>query len=146
MIEELKMRVPIVLSFLTKALDKNRVNNNKPLSTLVMEATMYLSEFNFYPSGNNGTCCNVVFFTSLIGNRWNLEVNEKLTFDQMFSYLIKHCQGGCANITKYAVVLIDNWNDDTVEYWKDNVEQIKKHGIVIEVHLVTGQSTNRFFL
>ena len=152
--EELEGRVKTCVDFLTRALDKNRleIENQKfqddfiGLSSIVIQMSMYLAEFNFYPSGFHTHCCQVAFFTSLSGQRWNLKDSERISFDQMFNYLIKHCQGSCEGSTTYAVLLVDNWDDDIAKFWEPNIQQMKKKGVTIEVRMMIGSRSNVYQL
>ncbi len=152
--EELSNRVKTCVDFLTRALDKNNLENENQkfqgdfngLNSIVMQMSMYLSEFNFYPSDFYGHCCQVSFFTSLSGQRWNLSDSERISFDQMFKYLIKHCQGSCSGITTYAVLLVDNWDDDIAKFWEPNIEQLKRKGVKIEVQMMIGSRPNVYEL
>jgi len=86
--EQNKKRVSQCIKFLTRELDKtnsekgilNSRSDRYNLTGILLELTMYLSEFNFYPSELTGKCCEVAFFTSLLGDRWNLEKKEKISF------------------------------------------------------------------
>jgi hypothetical protein len=144
--EELKGRVNTCVNFLTRALDKNNLENENlkfqddfnDLSSIIMQMSMYLAEFNFYPSGFHTHCCQVSFFTSLSGQRWNLKDSERISFDQMFKYFIRHCQGSCSGTTTYAVLLVDNWDDDIAKFWEPNIQQLKYKGVIIEVRMMIG--------
>ena len=152
--EELEGRVKTCVDFLARALDKNRLETENQkfkddfleLSSIVMQMSMYLDEFNFYPSGFHTHCCQVAFFTSLSGQRWNLKDSERISFDQMFNYLIKHCQGSCEGSTTYAVLLVDNWDDDIAKFWEPNIQQMKNKGVTIEVRMMIGSRSNVYQL
>ena len=60
----------------------------------------------------------------------------------MFNYLIKHCQGSCEGSTTYAVLLVDNWDDDIAKFWEPNIQQMKKKGVTIEVRMMIGSKSN----
>jgi hypothetical protein len=146
--EQNKKRVSQCIKFLTRELDKtnsekgilNSRSDRYNLTGILLELTMYLSEFNFYPSELTGKCCEVAFFTSLLGDRWNLEKKEKISFEQMFKLLINHCQGVCTNKTKYVIIIADNWDDNIANFWQPNVDRLKDNGVVIEVHMMIGKS------
>ncbi len=152
--EELKSRIKTCVDFLTRALDKNKLETENRkfqddfngLSSIVMQMSMYLAEFNFYPSGFHSHCCQVAFFTSLSGQRWNLKDDERISFDQMFKYLIRHCQGLCSGTTTYAVLLVDNWDDDIAKFWEPNIELLKRNGVTIEVRMMIGGRSNVYEL
>jgi hypothetical protein len=153
--EQYRSRVSQCIKFLTRALDKNNFENYNDkfrsdfdgLSSILMQLTMYLHEFNFYPSDiPGGHCCEVAFFTSLTGGRWNLEKKEKISFEQMYKYLINHCQGKCSNTTKYAIIIADNWDDDIASFWQPNIEKLKAVGIIVEVHMIIGKNDNTYEL
>jgi hypothetical protein len=145
--EELRGRVKTCVDFLTRALDRNNLDDvnrrenkddNNVLENIVSQMSMYLSEFNFYPSDFYGHCCQVAFFTSLSGQRWNLKNKERISFDLMFKSLIRHCQGSCAGTTTYAVLIVDNWDDDIAKFWEPNIQQLKNKGVIIEVRMMIG--------
>jgi hypothetical protein len=138
---ELRSRALVCIDLLSKSLSgqlNDRINNRdqKDLSAILWDMTMYLPEFNFYPSEEKSKCCEVAFFTSLVGKRWNLDKKQRLSLDEMFKILIRHCQGSCANITKYVAIIADNWDDDVVEFWRSNLNQLKNHGVTIELHML----------
>lgn len=146
--EQNKKRVSQCIKFLTRELDKSNSENNLSrsdcdtynLTGILLHITMYLSEFNFYPSDLEGRCCEVAFFTSLLGDRWNLERKEKISFEQMFKFLINHCQGKCAKKTKYVVIIADNWDDNIANFWQPNIDRLKDNGVILEVHMMIGKS------
>lgn len=152
--EELIGRVNTCANFLIRALDKDNLENEnlkfqddfKSLNSILMQMSMYLAEFNFYPSGFHAHCCQVVFFTSLNGQRWNLNGSERISFDQMFKYFIRHCHGSCSGTTTYAVLLVDNWDDDIAKFWEPNIQQLKLKGITIEVRMMIGNKSNVYYL
>ena len=152
--EQNRSRVRQCIKFLTRALDKNNLENENEkflsdfngLNGILWQLTMYLHEFNFYPSDITGHCCEVAFFTSLTGSRWNLEIKEKITFEQMYKHLINHCQGKCSNKTKYAVIIADNWDDDIASFWQPNIDKLKANGVIVEVHMIIGKNENSYEL
>jgi hypothetical protein len=147
--EELKGRINTCLEYFSPALDKNNrelQNDFQGLSRILEQMSRYLAEFNFYPSEGRTHCCQVSFFTSLSGSRWNLEDSERLSFDQMFKYLIKHCQGSCSETTTYAVLLVDNWDDDIARFWDLNIQRLKQKGVTIEVRMMIGSRPNVYEL
>ena len=152
--EELIGRVNTCTNFLIRALDKNNLMNENlkfqddfnDLNNIVMQMSMYLAEFNFYPSGFPTHCCQVAFFTSLSGQRWNLKDSERISCDEMFKYLIRHCQGSCFGTTTYAVLLVDNWDADTAEFWEPNINQMKNKGVIIEVRMMIGSRSSVYNL
>ena len=152
--EDLANRVRICVEFITRALDKNRLvkENDKfredfnELNRITIQMTMYLAEFNFYPGGLHTHCCQVAFFTSLTGQRWNLKDSERFSFDAMFKELIRHCQGSCAGTTDYVVILCDNRDDDIVNFWTHNIQRLKDKGVTIEVRMMVGSGTSSYLL
>lgn len=152
--EELIGSVRICVDFLTRALDKNNLQNEtdrfkkdySDLRNIVTQMSMYLAEFNFYPSEYYSHCCQVAFFTSLTGSRWNLKNSERISFEEMFRYLIRHCQGTCSGTTTYAVLLVDNWDDDIAQFWRPNIEELKRKGIIVEVRMLMGNLPNTYRL
>lgn len=152
--EKNKEKIRQCIETLTFKLDKNNLErkneklNNEylKLNRILSELTSYLHEFNFYPSDISGYCCEVAFFTSLLGDRWNLEKKEKVAFEQMFKNLINHCQGNCSGKTKHAVIVTDNWDDDIANFWQPNIDQLKRNGVIVEVHLMIGKKNNTYEL
>lgn len=152
--EELRNRINTCVNFLTRALDKNNLETEnqkfqddfRGLHSILMQMSMYLAEFNFYPSGFHTHCCKVAFFTSLSGQRWNLKDSERIGFDEMFKYFIRHCQGTCSGTTTYAVLLVDNWDDNIAKFWEPNIEQLKRKGVTIEVRMMIGSRSNVYAL
>ena len=64
----------------------------------------------------------------------------------MFKNVISHCQGKCSNKTKYAVLVVDNWDDDIANFWFPNIEKIKDNGVLVEVRMMMGKNMNTFEL
>lgn len=64
----------------------------------------------------------------------------------MFKYFIRHCQGSCSGTTTYAVLLVDNWDDDIAKFWEPNIQQLKLKGITIEVRMMIGTRSNIYDL
>ena len=152
--EELKNRINTSVKFLTRALDKSNLEfeNEKfkddfnGLGRIVVQMSMYLAEFNFYPSEYFNHCCQVAFFTSLSGQRWNLNESERISFDQMFKLLIRNCQGSCAGRTTYAVLIVDNWDDDIATFWEPNLVRLKQKGVIVQVRMMMGSQSNVYEL
>lgn len=94
--------------------------------------------FNFYPSSHYGSCQALAMFTSLNGKRWRIKSNCKLNFEQMFKFVIKHCQGLCPDHTKTVALIVDNWDDDVVTFWQSNIDVIKATGVNFELRHITG--------
>ncbi len=147
--EELKIKVDVCVDYLQNALFKglNEVGNNEvgyvefqkdfsSLSQIIGQMSMYLAEFNFYPSGIHAHCCEVSFFMSLNGKHWNLKNSEKVSFDDMFKNIIRHCQGSCPEITTYIVLLVDDWNVETAKFWQPNIERLKQNGVTVDVRML----------
>ena len=142
--EELKRKVDVCVDYLESALSRgtNEFDNLSvlkdfsSLSQIINQMSTNLSEFNFYPSDISGHCCEVSFFLSLIGKHWNLKNSEKVSFDQMFKNIIRHCQGSCPGVTTYAVLIVDNWDDNIAKYWEPNIEKLKQNGVTIYVRML----------
>jgi hypothetical protein len=147
-------RVKVCVDFIARTLDQNRMQQESikfqedysDIQQVITQMSMYLHEFNFYPAENKIYCCEVAFFLSLQGERWNLQKKHRLTLEELYTHLIRHCQGLCPKKTTYAVIVTDNWNDDIATFWQPNIEHIKANGVIVEVHLLTGQRTSIFEL
>jgi hypothetical protein len=142
--EELKRKVDVCVDYLQDALSKgfNEIGyaegrkDFSSLSQIIEQMSNNLAEFNFYPSGKDLHCCEVSFFMSLDGKRWNLKNSEKISFDLMYKHIIKHCQGSCPGITTYIVLLVDHWDVDIAKYWEPNIERLKLNGVTIDVRML----------
>ena len=84
-------RIETCLDYFNKAIDgtissKISLTGSEPdsLDSIVSQMSMYLAQFNFYPSENKSGCFDVAFFTSLTGKRWNLKEQERIDFEMMF--------------------------------------------------------------
>ena len=120
---------------------------NSRLDRIVSEVLVdYINRFNFYPSERKGGCHNLAIFTSLLGDRWDLKKDERLSLEEMFKHLVRHCQGSCDKTTKEVVIITDNWDDDISNFWKHNIDTIKRYGVSVEVHLITGSRSHMFEL
>jgi hypothetical protein len=142
---ELQKRIDLSVKLLIRKLelvefDFDTKNRDKiSLRDILMGMTYNLHEFNFYPSGLTVGCCEVAFFMSFLGRRWDLEKKERLSLEEMYKILISHCQGKCPDKTKVAVIVADNWDDDIAEFWRPNISQLKKNGVSVQVHLIIGR-------
>lgn len=131
--------IDMIVNSLSNAADDNRefkLDRPMGLNEVFDEMRRILGgDFNFYPSDINGHCHEIAFFTSLTGSRWNLKPSQKLSFKKMFEYLIRHCQGSCAKKTKYAIIVTDTWDDDIADFWKDNIANMNRAGISLQVNI-----------
>ena len=151
---ELLSRIKACINLLVKKLDstsiepilENNIDNSYNLTRLTLEMSMYLSEFNFYPSESSVKCCEVAFFTSLAGKRWKLSKKDRLSFGEMFKLIIQHCQGNCTGCTKHVIIITDNWDDDIADFWQPNLKRLKLNGINIEINLLVGKNVNTSIL
>jgi hypothetical protein len=149
---ELKKRIDLSVNLLIRRLGgegndidtKNR--DNISLRSILLEMAYNLHDFNFYPSDLPGSCCEVAFFSSLMGRRWDLEKKERLSFEEMYKLLISHCQGECSDVTKVAVIITDNWDDNVAEFWQPNISRLKKSGVVVQVYLIIGHNKSSYEL
>jgi hypothetical protein len=140
---ELEQRIKKSIDVLISSLGNDQENNRairldlqEGLDEVLVELRDIIGEeFNFYPSETKGTCHRIAYFTSLTGARWNLKPSQKLSFKKMFEYLIKHCQGSCAQKTKYAIIVTDTWDDNIADFWKDNIARMYSDGITVQVNI-----------
>ena len=143
--QKLTKSIDLLVSSLITDQENNRafvLDNPLGLETILAEIREMLGEdINFYPSDKKGACHRIAYFTSFTGMEWNLKSSQKLTLKQMFEYLIKHCQGSCADITKYAIIVADSWDEDVVDFWKSNISRMKKSGIYIQVNIRNNRTT-----
>lgn len=86
-------------------------------------------DVNCYPSKTKGTCKNVAYFISLTNKRYT-KGNGHLTFTKALEYLVKHMQGSCPVITKTAILICDSWNPAAIEFWLNNIREMKKDKVV----------------
>lgn len=141
--KELEQKVKATIDLLVNSLSNDVENNrefklDQPISlNEVLDETRRIlgSNFNFYPSTKGSPCYEIAFFASLTGSRWNLKPSQKLSFKKMFEYLIMHCQGSCAQKTKYAIIVTDTWDDDIADFWKDNIANMNRAGISLQVNI-----------
>lgn len=142
--EELKTKVDVCVDYLASVLSKGKnesgnlavLQDFSSLSQIIAQMSTNLSEFNFYPSDIAGHCCQVSFFLSLNGKHWNLKNSEKVSFDDMFKNIIRHCQGSCPEITTYIVLLVDDWNVEVAKFWQPNIERLKQNGVTVDVRML----------
>jgi hypothetical protein len=143
-------RINECIKLIKRELDKSNLERDivsddpAHLTQTLLMMTMYLHEFNFYPSDMKGNCCEVAFFASLQGERWRLRKNQKTPFDQMFKNLINHCQGICSTKTKYAIIIADNWDDDVANFWQPNIDILKSMGVSIQVFMMIGKVQSNY--
>ncbi len=92
-------------------------------------------EVNCYP-GNPGSICHEdAYFYSLNGEYAGTR-GSNLSLYVVLAKIVQHMIGSCEGKTKYAVLITDNWNDDTYSPWKSTFEKIRKMAH-IEVYLMT---------
>ena len=90
---------------------------------------------NFYPSDIKGRCHEVAYFMSLQGKGVTLK-KGKIPFDKMMKLFIKHCQGSCIDKVKHAIIITDKHDNDEIEFWQSNINNIKKNGVRIELLII----------
>ena len=127
-----------ILSRLDSTLSIDQDHRLQSFDDIFHEQSIEGHQFNFYPSVHKGSCQKIAMFTSLNGKRWKIKANCKISFEQMFKYVIKHCQGLCPNYTKTVVLIVDNWDDDVVTFWQSNINTLKASGVNFELRHITG--------
>jgi len=90
---------------------------------------------NFYPSDHKGPCHEVAYFMSLTGKSVTLK-KGKIKFPEMMKLFIQHCQGKCINKVKKAIIVTDKHDNDEIEFWQSNIDNIKKNGVRIELYII----------
>lgn len=95
-----------------------------------------VGQINCYPGIPSGRCCDLAFFVSL-KNKNYATGRGHLDFGAAVSLLVKHMQGGCADVTRNAVIITDSWDDAAYGEWRANVQNIKQSRLV-EAYLITG--------
>ncbi len=98
-------------------------------------------EVNCYPGIPGAKCHKGAYFYSLEG-KYRGTRGLNLSLYAVLSKIVQHMIGACESETKYAVLITDNWNDNTYSPWKSTFEKIRKKAH-IEVYLMTsGKCTN----
>ncbi len=95
-----------------------------------------LGEINCYPGRSGHRCHRVAFFVSL-KNKNYATGRGHLDFSTVLRLLVKHIQGNCPDITRYAVIVTDSWDDSVYWEWRANIENIKR-SCLVEAYLITG--------
>ncbi|QXP87708.1 hypothetical protein [Methylococcus capsulatus] len=115
----------------------------------------HYGEVNCYPGKPTNACHNVAYFIALEGlagsrlrsdarcDEWEREFHHHHRFHggdwygiaHILDRFVRHMQGGCAGMTRQAVIITDAWDPIAYGYWRANIAQIRKTAAV-EIHLV----------
>ena len=96
--------------------------------------------FNFSPSQEKVSCCDLAYFMSISDKSVSLKANQKIKFDVMMQNFIRHCQGSCMKTVKHVIIITDKYDNEVINFWKSNIENIKNKGVKIELNIVVGQT------
>ena len=98
------------------------------------------NSFNFFPSDEKGRCTELAYFVSISDKKVSLKANQKIKFDVMMQHFIRHCQGSCMKKVKHVIIITDKYDNEVINFWKSNIENIKDNGVKIELNIVVGQT------
>lgn len=98
------------------------------------------NSFNFFPSDEKGRCTELAYFVSISDKKVSLKANQKIKFDVMMQNFIRHCQGLCMKTVKHVIIITDKYDNEVINFWKSNIENIKNNGVKIELNIVVGQT------
>ena len=98
------------------------------------------NSFNFFPSDEKGRCTELAYFVSISDKKVSLKANQKIKFDVMMQNFIRHCQGSCMKTVKHVIIITDKYDNEVINFWKSNIENIKNNGVKIELNIVVGQT------
>jgi len=93
-------------------------------------------EVNCYPGVPGRKCHKGAYFYSLDKGKYKGTRGLNLSLYVVLSKIVQHMIGTCESETKYAVLITDNWNDNTYSPWQSTFEKIMKNAY-IEVYLMT---------
>ncbi len=98
---------------------------------------------NFYPYGTPGYgCCEFALFLSLQTTAYVKKRRRgHINCGQAIRQIVQHMQGSCMGKTLSAVLVTDNWDEDSYRFWKENFNNINKHAY-IEVYLLAGKGVS----
>ncbi len=98
---------------------------------------------NFYPYGTPGYgCCELALFLSLQTSAYIKRGSRgHMNCGQAIQRIVQHMQGICMDKTKHAVLVTDNWDGDSYEFWSRNFNNISQHAL-IEVYLLAGKGVS----
>lgn len=117
---------------------KRRVRNGGTVSgedISVLIGGMMGFPINCYPGIPSNECCDIVFAISLISPSAKKYKKGHLWFEGAIDMLYKHIFDICPSKTKAAVLIVDSWNPEVWERWRDKIEMMKKV-IHFEVYLL----------
>jgi hypothetical protein len=104
------------------------------VNQIVEIARSRLGEINCYP-GEPGDCCQkIALFFALHGEL--RKGKGHYNYAQILEEMVRHIQGRCPGITRYAVLIVDAWWHDHYEKWRANIETMKRGGVRIEAYLI----------
>ena len=98
------------------------------------------NSFNFFPSDEKGRCTELAYFVSISDKKVSLKANQKIKFDVMMQNFIRLCQGSCMKTVKHVIIITDKYDNEVINFWKSNIENIKDNGVKIELNIVVGQT------
>jgi len=99
------------------------------------------TNFNCYPGIPSSSCHRLAFFVS-ITSRKNARGIGHLSFRNILEKCVQHLQGSCQGITSSVVLITDNWEPDAWDDWSQNINQIKKSGVFLEMYMIASRSVS----
>jgi len=97
-------------------------------------------QLNCYPGTPGEKCYKKAFFYSLDKKKYSKTRGMNLSLGYILTKVVQHMIGHCEGETRYAVIITDNWNDDTFEPWRSTFKKIIKLGGYIEVYVLIAGS------
>ena len=97
-------------------------------------------QINCYPCIPGGQCYKQAYFYSLNTKKYSKTRGKNLSLGYVLTKVVQHMIGHCEGETKFAVMITDNWNDDTFEPWRSTFKKIIQRGGYIEIYVLMSGS------
>jgi len=100
----------------------------------------HAGEVNCYPGTPSNMCCEKAYFISL---SIPLAGSSKphLKFRQALEHLVRHMNGSCKNVTRFAILITDNWDAKAWGEWAPTIQGL--NNVYVEAYLLVGGKASR---
>jgi hypothetical protein len=102
--------------------------------------TVGTDQVNCYPGISGNKCYKEAYFYSLDKNKYAKTRGKNLSLGYILTKVVQHMIGHCEGETRFAVIITDNWNDDTFEPWRSTFKKILQNGGYIEIYVLMSGS------
>jgi len=92
---------------------------------------------NLYPGIPADTCHDLAVFVALRSPEYTRSRRGHLAFAEALQLLVRHMQGACTGNTRTAVLVCDEYDRASLDFWRPNLRAIMKNAH-LEFYLIEG--------